>query len=199
MTGVSTASQEDSCQLEYSTVVHGGEALGPTNNGDKQWTFPNVEISDKEKRMIVGEIIYLGLEILFTTHCYSFKGKLFKQEDGGPIGLSNTYAIARFVLGRHSQKWRAAMAKNNVKIAFDRFYVDDGRIVMFSLRTGWRCCDNGLWVCEEWALEDIFKSPTQRTKDAMMGSLDGLIECLRFTVEAGEEFDQYWLHTLDLR
>ena len=90
------------------------------------------------------------------------------------------------------------MSKNNLYIAFDGFYVDDVRIVMFSLRPGWRWCNNGLWFCEEWALEDSFKSPTERTKDAMMGSLDGLIECLRFTVETGEEFEQYWLPTLDL-
>ena len=96
--------------------ITGGEALGPTTNGDKQWVFPNVEISDKEKRMIVGEVMRLSVEILFKTHCYSFKGKVFKQQDGGPIGLRSTCAIARVVMGRHSQKWRAAMAKNNVAL-----------------------------------------------------------------------------------
>ena len=63
------------------------------------------------------------------------------------------------------------MADNNISITFDGFYVDDGRIVMFSIRAGWRWCDGSLWFCEDWAEEDKHKSPTERTKDVIKESL----------------------------
>ena len=178
--------------------VTGEGPLGPTINEDKQWIFPNVKLTEVEKRMILAEVMRLVVEVLFKTHCYSFKGSVFRQNDGGPIGLRATCAIARVVMVRHSQKWREVMVKSNMMVVFDGFYVDDGRMIVFALRPGWRWCDNGLWFCEEWALEDQHKTPTERTKEAIMGSMGGLVECLSFTVESGEEFEEGWLPTLDL-
>ena len=126
-------------------TITGEDPMGPSVNSEKQWDFPNVEISEKEKRMIVGEIMRMAVEILFKTHCYSFKGSVFRQVDGGPIGLRATCAIARVVMCMHNKKWRTIKAYNKISITFDGFYVYNRRIVIFSIRAGWRWCDGSLW------------------------------------------------------
>ena len=128
--------------------------LGPNCNGEEQWIFPNVALTSPEKKMILGKIMLLAVEILFKTHCYSLKRFVFKQSDGGPIGLRPTCAIAKVVMARHNQKWSQSMLENNISTEFNGFYVDDGCIFMFSIRPGWRWCNGGLWFCKDWEKVD---------------------------------------------
>ena len=100
--------------------------MGPKANDQKQWDFPPVVITEIEKKMLIGEVLRLTVEILFSTHIYSFKGRFFRQADGGPIGLRATCAIARVCMGRHSVQWKAKLDMNNIQTEFIGFYVDDG-------------------------------------------------------------------------
>ena len=140
----------------------------------------------------------LAVEVLFRTHVYSFKGNLYRQADGGPIGLRATCAIARVCMAQHSVMWQNRMKDSNINIAGSGFYVDDGRVFMHPLRPGWRWTEDGLWYCREWELEDESLSNIEITKRAVGKSMDGMIECLTFTVESQEDFENDWLPTLDL-
>ena len=53
--------------------------MGPSVNGEEQWDFPRVALTGIEKKMVVGEIMRMAVEFMFKTHCYSFKGSVFKQ------------------------------------------------------------------------------------------------------------------------
>ena len=67
--------------------VTGKGPLGPDSNDEIQWVFkPNIRLTKLEKDMVMGEIVRLGVETLFSTHVYSFGGKNYHQRDGGPIG-----------------------------------------------------------------------------------------------------------------
>ena len=52
-------------------------------------------------------------------------------------------------MARHSILWKKIMTDNNSNTAFDGFYVDDGRIIMYSIRPGWRWLNGELWYSEE--------------------------------------------------
>ena len=178
--------------------ITGEGPMGPTSDDEEQWCFSNVQLTDLEKKRIIGEIMRLSVEVSFKTHVYSFRTASFKQKDGGPIGMRSTCAIARVSMGYHSILWKQKMDENNIQIEGFGFYVDDGRVVMYPLRAGWRWVEGGLWFCEQWELEDRDLSDVQRTKNAVGASLDGLVECLTFTVETCEDYDDGFLPTLDL-
>ena len=178
--------------------ITGAGPLGPGVNDEDQWDFPIVELTDKEKKMIIGEIMRMSVEVLFKTHCYSFKGSNFRQSDGGPIGLRATCAIARVVMARHSIMWAKLIEANNINTSFIGFYVDDGRIIMYSLRPGWRWFNGGLWYREDWEQEEKFLSPTERTKNMISRTLGDIVDCLEFTVETPEDYPDNWLPTLDI-
>ena len=86
----------------------------------------------------MSEVMRLAVEIMFNTHVYSFGGDCFKQNEGGPIGLRSTYALARVVMGRWDAKWKERMMSSNIKVEDDGRYVDDARMFMYPLRAGWR-------------------------------------------------------------
>ena len=76
--------------------------------------------------------------------------------------------------------------------------MDDGRVILYGLRAGWRWHDGGLWFCKQWEVEDCTNTSTERTKCAIGESMKGITMCLDFTVETGEEYDSDWLPTLDM-
>ena len=93
--------------------------LGPDTNDEKQWKFPSVELTEVEKRMIMAEVLRLSIEIMYTTHIYSFGGRSYKQREGGPIGLRSMCALSRVVMARWDCKWKERMQQNNIKVEDD--------------------------------------------------------------------------------
>ena len=118
--------------------------LGADPDYENQREFRNgFELTEVEKKRVVAEVLRLGVELMFSTHLYSF-----------------------------------------------------ARACMYPIRAGWRWKSGGLWYREEWEEKDALLSPTERTKRAVHGSMQGLTKCLRFTVETSEDFADGWLPTL---
>ena len=178
--------------------VTGPGSSGPHSGDVKQWDFPNELVTELDKKTIIGEVLRMGVETLFSTHIYSFGGSTYRQTDGGPIGLRSTCAIARVVMARYTIKWKAKLTHHNIHLEGDALYVDDGRVIMYGLRAGWRWHDGGLWYCKQWEVEDCSKTITARTKAAIGASMLGITACLDFTVETDEEYPSNWLPTLDM-
>ena len=53
--------------------------LGAAVGDEVQWVFPKVELTTLEKRKIFSEVMRLAVETMFSTHCYRFGGKLYRQ------------------------------------------------------------------------------------------------------------------------
>ena len=152
-----------------------------------------------EKRRIVAEVMRLSVELMFETHCYSFGGKIYRQTEGGPIGLRSTCAVARVVMSRWDQKLKQRMVDSNISSEADGRYVDDGRLILYPIRSGWRWHRGGLWFRADWEKEDLSLSCIERTKRVVYGAMQGLTNCLSFTVETEEDFEDGWLPTLDIK
>ena len=70
--------------------ITGAGPLALTAMGKSNGSSPIVALTSPEKKMILGVIMCLAVEIMFKTHWYSFKGFVFKQSDGGPNRLRAT-------------------------------------------------------------------------------------------------------------
>ena len=86
-----------------------------------------IVLTTEEKRRVMAEVLRLSVEIMYSTHIYSFGGKCYKQREGGPIGLRSTCALARVVMAKWDIKWKARMTDSNVKLEDDGRFVDDAR------------------------------------------------------------------------
>ena len=93
-------------------VVTGPEPTSPHTGSTKQWDFPNVLITEIDKKMIIGEVLRVGVETLFSTHVFTFNGAIYSQVDGGPIGLRSTCAISRVVMAGFTVKWNGKVGRS---------------------------------------------------------------------------------------
>ena len=165
------------------------------------WSFPKVEYTKLEKRKIVATLVQIGILVMMNTHVYGFDGKIFLQKAGGPIGLRSTCSLARIVMNEWDAKWMEKMVDNNITIRKGTRYMDDLRVFLKALKAGWRWFQGGLWFCEEWKKQDLEagKSSTRSTGDALLTSMNEIMDFLVFTLEIHEDFDDLMLPTLDTK
>ena len=71
----------------------GKDPMGREIGSQEQWIFPEGILTDEDKKRILGAVIRITVELLFSTHLYTFGGDVFLQQLGGPIGLRATCAV----------------------------------------------------------------------------------------------------------
>ena len=148
--------------------------------------------------MIIAAVVRIAIELLFSTHLYTFGGKIFKQKEGGPIGLRATCAVARLIMNMWGKKWLSLMKEWNLDIEEYVRYMDDGRVFIHSIKRGWRWEEGELVWMEEWEVEDAGVRLKEVTKRVVNKSMQEVLPFLNITTEIGEDFEDGWLPTLDI-
>jgi hypothetical protein len=181
----------------------GGVKPGVTSkpSNEENWKFPEVEITSRERRMVIATVIQIGVIAMMNTHVYGFDSKIYLQKAGGPIGLQSTCAVARVTMSYWDGKWLELMRHNNIIIKKSNRYMDDIRAFLKSLQEGWRWYEGGLCYTESWRLEDELAglSSTRRTGNILIQSMNEVLPFLRFTLEIGDDFPDGKLPSLDTK
>ena len=176
--------------------VRGEGPMGAERGDQEQWVFPTVTLSKKDKHLIMAEVTSIIVEIMFNTHLYTFGGKTFQQREGGPIGLRGTCALARLVMCVWDRRWNSLMEQQRIVVDLYSRYMDDGRMVLPPIKTGWRWKEGCMQYTEAWKVEDQYLSPVEVTRRVLDGAMQEVLTFLTLTTEVGDE--EGWLPTLDL-
>ena len=180
--------------------VTGPGPMGGMSGDTEQWIFPKVgELPPEVKKRIIANVVSVMVRTMFQNHLYKFGDKAYRQRSGGPIGLRGTCAVARLVMAHFDVLWLARVTGLKLDVWDDMRYMDDGRMVMPSIKCGWRWCEGEVRFSKVWEQEDAKLSPEEVTKRIVGGTLSSIHKCLKFTTESGEEFGDGWLPTLDLK
>ena len=177
--------------------IKGPGPKGRTRGDQEQWSFPEVKLEEWEKKTIVAEVIGVVTKAMFNHHYYTFGGKTYHQTRGGPIGLRGTCAVARVAMQVFDAKWGMKLNNLGVRTWLTVRYVDDMRVALPPIKSGWRWYEGGLKFNLRWEIEDKNISPEMRTKSILAKTMEGVEEYLEFTMESGEDFEGGWLPTLD--
>ena len=105
--------------------MRGPGPRGPTRGDQEQWEFPDVELEEWEKKLIVAEVVSLATKAMFGNHFYKYGGTTYHHRGGGPIGLRGTCAIARMAMQLFDSKWKKTLEELGVKVWLMIRYVDD--------------------------------------------------------------------------
>ena len=88
--------------------------------------------------------VEVAILVTMGTHVYSFEDKVFIQRSGGPIGMRSTASLANLVMKCYDQAWLKLCDREHlISDSYSR-YVDNCRIVLPSMREGWRWIENSL-------------------------------------------------------
>ena len=95
--------------------LRGTGPLGPDIHDQEQWRFPDVVITDEERRDVIATVVSIAVKELFKNHLYTFGNKVFRQTSGGAIGLRATCAIARITMNVWDELWGRKIIELNLR------------------------------------------------------------------------------------
>ena len=135
------------------------------DNEKSNWTFPILNLSEREKRKLIGAAIEISIRFFFRNFTYTFGGKTYVQLEGGPIGARITMCVARLVLQHWREKYKEILKEGNIREKLSKIYVDDNRCVVEKIKPGLRFIENeGKFKFQsEWIEEDMKIDPIKRT------------------------------------
>ena len=178
--------------------IKGAGPRGRLRGDQEQWIFdPKAKLTDDIKKELLATVVEIVTEQLFKHHYYTFGGQIYHQQDGGPIGLRGTCAVARVCMQIFDSKWKRKLDEWRISRKMNKRYMDDTRTLLHAIKHGWRGDKNGLWFSLAWQEEDQKLSSTEITKRVLLKSMEGVENYLKFTGETGEDFEGGWLPTLD--
>ena len=151
--------------------VTGKGPLGGERGDQEQWRWPEVKLTEREKRLIVAEVVMIVTEVMFKNHIYTFGGKTFRQKEGGPIGLRGTCAIARLTMCNWDRNWKRLIENNRILLNEYMRYMDDGRSMLPAIKPGWRWSEGRLCYTARWWKEDKDKTGIEITSTILGQSM----------------------------
>ena len=88
------------------------------NKQEEKWVFPKVECTEMEKRLLIGAVLEIAVRTVWENSCYSFGGRYYHQQQGGPTGRRITMAAARIIVGYNIGKEVTDMLLSSTFISF---------------------------------------------------------------------------------
>ena len=125
-------------------------SLQPETNNQAQWEWPGVKLSDGDKRNIFAHVVMCLVQVFCETQTYSWRGRIYCQVTGLPIGPRGTSAVARTVMNMLDRKFKALMSNWRLEMTLLIRFIDDVRAMLKGLKCGLTVGRNGrLMICEE--------------------------------------------------
>ena len=177
-------------------------SISKTWNPRTQWHYDVESLDDEEERMIIATVTEVALKVLFSNFTYKFAGKIFHQQDGGPIGVRVAGAAGQLVMEDWGSQYRCLLEKAGLMVHLLSGYVDDGRQVSSPLKLG-MVFKEGVFQYSEEAKEmdearrNKGETTNQRMARVLKPAMDSINPDLVFTTESQEDFENERLPTLD--
>ena len=87
---------------------------------------------------MLSKAMEVALKACFRNHLYQFEGKVFRQCEGGPIGLRLSIAVSRIVMAMWDKQLAQLGAESGWIIHLLKRYVDDITAICETLKMGVR-------------------------------------------------------------
>ena len=172
------------------------------------WIFRDNEPTHPDTiRMIVGRVLEVNLIKIFGNFCYSFGGKIYHQQNGGPTGTKAATTAAKVSMEEileevenDGDKKESDSSAKTPQIG-EKVYVDDVRTLWFIFRPGTRY-ENGEFIIKkdpETLKEDENITLGELTRREVLKCMNSKSESVKFTAEKPSDFGDHQVPTLDFK
>ena len=100
-------------------------------NGEEKWDWSKcLEPSEKQRKVLMAKMLGKVVHTLMGNHLYQFSGKVYRQAEGGPIGLELTGVVADIVMTWYDKKFINIAGSGGLVVHMYKRYVDDVNMVV---------------------------------------------------------------------
>ena len=205
VTPVSQADMRQPSQVTEYNSAETGPRYYHSSSGKKyihKWNFLNThEPSQRQIKTIVALVFKYMMKQVFSGHVYLFKGKIYLQTKGGPIGLEMSGSIARLVLLWFDKTLLQILKANNIKIYMYKRFIDDIDGALSKIKPGYiyNKSTQRLEFSPDQEQEDRDKSPSLKTMEIVREIADSITSMLKWELDISEFHQDGCLPMLDLK
>ena len=100
------------------------------------WSGKRKNPTQLQKKIMIARAMEIVVKTIMSNHLYQFDGKVYKQAEGGPIGMEVTGVLARLVMLWWDQEFLRKLGQLGVSLEFYLRYVDDSNLSAWFLSPG---------------------------------------------------------------
>ena len=176
-------------------------SLQPTTNDTSQWEWAKVNLTAEERREIFARVVEGFTAIFCETQCYTWRGKIYLQKKGLPIGPRATSSIARIVMNEVDQLVGEILEKLDIETELRVRYMDDIRTILRGMVCGATIVGGKLVIDKDLKEQDLAsETPAVAATSRFLREVyNSITPGIVYTSETHEEdFPNSWgLPTLD--
>ena len=157
------------------------------------------EPSANQKSRMLALMIVKAVEVSMKNHMYIFDGKIYKQEDGGPIGDELSQAVARLVMIWWDEQFCKKCEELNIQLKMYIRYVDDSNLATNPLQLGCRYENNQLVIKKELIEKDKGEKPDKLTARILKEIANTITKMIQMEEDVASNYTDNKLPILDLK
>ena len=168
----------------------------------EKWAFSPKMPNCMERKIMLSKAVEVGVRECFRNHLYTFNGEVYRQTDGGPIGLRLSMAVSRLVMAMWDKLLLEKGLNTGWLIHMMKRYVNDCTAVLETLKMGVRWSEEvGLSYSSVWETEDKASglSDDQRTMREFQKMANTILDFIRVTYDTCTDHESRKLPILDLQ
>ena len=168
-------------------------------NGDAKWFWKGkFQPSARQKRVMLARAMEIAVEFLMTNHLYTFDGKVYRQQSGGPIGLDLTGVLARMVMIWWDGQFIEKLKELDIKLEMHKRYIDDQNQAVEGCQPGLRYVDGRLEIQQNKVEEDHQVGTEKSTAKLMRTIGDSITPMIKLEEDVPSNHEDNRLPILDL-
>lgn len=169
---------------------------------DSKFKKPKSQPTAKQRKTMIALALEYGISAVMRSHTYQFNGEVFLQDDGGPIGLELTGAIARVFMLSWDKKFIDRVKRMtegfNWKLYMYMRYVDDCNCIGEEMPPGTRIENGKLVVKPEHVEQDKQEPGDKRTATILREIANGVCDFIQVEIDYPSSHDNGLMPILDL-
>ena len=158
--------------------------------------------NDEQKRKMIAIALKYGVKTVMENHVYKFNGDLFLQNDGGPIGLELTGAVARIFMLHWDRKLIQKINNATNELDWELYmylrYVDDSNFIGRVMPPGARVEGEKIVIKQHCIHEDKNIRPDIHTAKVIQELANQICESIQVTIDCPSLHENKKMPILDL-
>ena len=139
--------------------------------------------SEEEVRLLLGAAIATGVYTVMDNHFFKFMDCVYRQKDGGSIGMDLTVELASIYMSIWDEKFRLRLLKLGLDLDLYKRYVDDSLQIGGAIDIGWEYCRTKKKLVYKEEAEYDSLPPDQRTFNIMRDIANEIDDSIQMEVD----------------
>ena len=168
-------------------------------NKDNLWKFPDLEVNEMDKKVLLSETLAIVIRLLMNNHIYKFNNEIRVQIDEGSIGMTYVGIVAEIKVIKWNLKLKEKLETLKIANEIHSTFVDDITLAPEIIKPGMKLEDGKLVHCKVKENNDNSIPGDMRTMLLITEIANRIDPIIKVTFDVASNYDDNMVPILDVK